>query len=175
MNTTPLSVNISPEHKDIMTRIKQQYCFSYREQIEKGIERHDKTYPPFDSRFPETPATQPPHIDPRVFTSFSDWMHACEVELEESITILSCLNNAPTTRGRFITESDNSGGVYVRTTDNAKGILHLKSPKAISAFRLHLGNRINYQQMEMNLSPQESARVEHSLAELIDPPKKDEP
>ncbi len=167
MATTPQTVNISTRHKEILDRIKQSHGLSIREQIEMGIDHLDGKYGAVENPFQAIPQSKPHKADPIMVTSFAEWMQDSAIKEYESSDIMYCINNAPTTRGRFVTESIPDSGIFVRTIDGAKCILHLKSPKAVSTFRIHLGNRSNYRQPEMNLSPQESARVEHSLSELI--------
>lgn len=163
----PQTVNISSRHKDILGRIKQSHGLSIREQIEMGIDYLGDKFKVINSPFGSESTERPPQTKPHVITNFADWMQDCEVRAEEGIDIMYCVNNAPTTKGRFISESNPDSGIFVRTIDSDKCILHLKSQKAISTFRIHLGNPSNYRQMEMNLSPQEDARLEHSLSELI--------
>ena len=163
----PQMVNISTRHKAILNRIKQTHGLSIREQIEMGIDHLDGKYGAVEDPFQTIPQSKPQKAAPIMVTSFAEWMQDNAVKEEESGDIMYCVSNAPTTRGRFATESIPDSGIFVRTIAGTKSILHLKSPKATSTFRLHLGNRSNYHQLEMKLSPQEDARVEHSLSELI--------
>lgn len=163
----PQLVNISAKHKAILDRIKQTHGLSIREQVEMGIDYLSDKFKVIDDPFRTDPQSQPHKADPIMVTSFAEWMQECAIKEWESGDIMYCVNNAPTTSGRFVTESNPDSGIFVRTIDCDKCILHLKSQKAISTFRIHLGNRSNYHQLEMSLSPKEEARVEHSLAELI--------
>lgn len=163
----PQMVNISTRHKSILDRIKQTHGLSIREQIEMGIDYLDGKFGAIEDPFQTNPQSKPQKSSPIMVTSFAEWMQDGAIKENESSDIMYCINNAPTTRGRFATESIPDSGIFVRTVDGAKCILHLKSPKAVSTFRIHLGNRSNYHQLEMKLSPQEDARVEHSLSELI--------
>lgn len=163
----PQLVNISAKHKAILDRIKQTHGLSIREQVEMGIDYLSDKFKVIDDPF-RTDRQSPPHkADPIMVTSFAEWMQECAIKEWESSDIMYCVNKAPTTSGRFVTESNPDSGIFVRTIDSAKCILHLKSQKAVSTFRIHLGNRSNYKQLEMKLSPQEDTRVEHSLSELI--------
>ena len=167
MAITPLTVNISVPHKAILDRIKQTHGLSLREQVEMGIDYLSDKFKVIDDPFRTDPQSKPQKSSPIMVTSFAEWMQDSAIKENEGSEIMYCVNNAPTTSGRFATESIPDSGIFVRTIDGAKCILHLKSQKAVSTFRIHLGNRSNYHQLETKLSPEEEARVERSVSELI--------
>lgn len=165
MATCTQTVDISTEHKMILERINKTHGLSIREQIEMGIDYLDRKFKAIEDPFQTILQSNPRQNAPTIGTSFSEWTDDNAIKEEETGDIIYCVNFAPTTKGRFVTQSIPDRWIYVHTIDNAKRILILKSPIAVQGFLRHLNNRSNFHQLEMN--PQEEARVEHSLSELI--------
>jgi hypothetical protein len=164
-----LMANISAKHREILNRIKNSHGFSIREMVEMGIDHLGQTFrselPSEDSiSEPILPATQ------KVITSFAKWIQECQISPPEVDGLLYCVNNAPTIKGRFVTQlihGISGQEILVSLKDDPRSILRLFSLKGVEAFRVHLTNQVGIQQLQINLSPQEDARVEHSLSELI--------
>ena len=141
---------INPEQPDISRRLKalleqakQQHGYIPRKQPQNGNIPMKEQSGVSAPRFRSEPGNTPPRNTTNT-TNFGTWIHDCDVSFKECGDIKACVNNVPTTQGRFISESDSRRGIFLRTTDSSKGTLHLTTPDAIKTFGIHLVYPCNF-------------------------------
>ena len=141
---------INPEQPDISRRLrnildiaKQRHGYIPKKQSQNGIIPMKEQSGGYDHRF-HIESGNTPSRNMSITTNFSAWIHDCNVAFIECGDIKSCMKDVPSTHGRFISEHDSRGGIFLRTTDNTKGTLHLTTPHAIKTFGIHLAYPSNF-------------------------------